>query len=358
MRASLAVKLRIKLEKQQLCLEQVKQTVHYWRIYPRTDRFGCLDNVQLTSCKSESSPAIEQRNIIEVRGVVKTAPILPNQAPPENNKFLKLFVMPNNDGTKKYKKPFNIVITGDSIPAAKGGEFWKVVANVVDGQLIYHSGECIEKEYDPNITYTPPGKEAQDKSGDSIDPNSAEKSKGDAKAIDTNSEPQGISNKSTQEGSEKIVPSSEPSVVTGAAEKTLTAATTANQDNSQPPSSDIIMINGRAPELTVKFSTRPELPETGKKVTLQINSDNGISVRATLNRKTLKKQVDKMDSFDEWVGALSGQMSGIAEDGVIDLEGAGLQVFEKKKKPVESEKQESEKSVTEKKEESVTPSKN
>nr|MDJ0719167.1 hypothetical protein [Prochloraceae cyanobacterium] len=274
---------------------------------------------------------------------------------------IKVKIHPNPEGRRRNKKPFTIVVTGDSIPEAKAGEFWEVVANVVDGQLIYHSGECIEKDYDPNITYIPRRKKAKEQSGESIDPNSAEKAKGDAKAIETDSE---LQSKSTQESSEKSVPSSEPSVVTGAAKKTLTPVATANKDNSQPASSDIIMINGRAPELIVKFSARPELPETGKKVTLQINSDNGISVRATLNRKTLKKQVDKMDSFDEWVGALSGQMSGIAEDGVIELEGAGLQVFEKKKKPVESEKQESDKSsvkdtnVSEKQEESVATGKN
>ena len=167
--------------------------------------------------------------------------------------------------------------------------------------MIYQSGECIEKDYDPNITYIPRRKKAQDKSGDSIDPNLVEKSKGDGLAIDTNSELQSTSNKSTQQSSETLVSESKVTDVAQPEEKTLTPVPTANKDNSQPPSSDIIMIPGRAPELTVKFSTRPELPETGKKVTLQINSDNGLSVRATLNRKTLKKQVDKMDSFDEWL---------------------------------------------------------
>ena len=203
--------------------------------------------------------------------------------------------------------------------------------------MIYQSGECIEKDYDPNITYIPRRKKAKDKSGDSIEPNSAEKAKGDANALDSNSEPQSTSNKPTQQSSETIVSESKSSNVTQTGEKTPPPVATANKDNSQPPTSDIIMINGRAPELTVKFSARPELPETGKKVTLQINSDNGISVRATLNRKTLKKQVDKMDSFEEWVGALSGQMSGIADDGVIELEGAGLQVFEKKNKPKDTD---------------------
>ena len=39
-----------------------------------------------------------------------------------------------------------------------------------------------------------------------------------------------------------------------------------------------------------------------------------------------------MDEFEEWVGALSGKIKSISPDGVVEVEGAGLQVFEKKKK--------------------------
>jgi len=92
------------------------------------------------------------------------------------------------------------------------------------------------------------------------------------------------------------------------------------------------MIEGRIPELSIKFETRPDLPETGKKVTLQVTGENGIAVRASINRKTLKKQVEKMDSFEQWVGVLSGKMQSVADDGVIELEGAGMNVFERKSK--------------------------
>ncbi len=37
-----------------------------------------------------------------------------------------------------------------------------------------------------------------------------------------------------------------------------------------------------------------------------------------------------MDEYSEWVGALSGKIANILSNGVIELEGAGLQVFEKK----------------------------
>ena len=92
------------------------------------------------------------------------------------------------------------------------------------------------------------------------------------------------------------------------------------------------MIQGRTPEISIKFSEKPELPTEGKKVTLEIQGDNNVIVKAEVNRKTLKKQVAKMDEFEDWVGALSGKIAQITTDGVIELEGAGLQVFEKKKK--------------------------
>ena len=92
------------------------------------------------------------------------------------------------------------------------------------------------------------------------------------------------------------------------------------------------MISGRIPELTIKFSDKPELPTEGKKVTIEIRGENNVTVLAEVNRKTLKKQVAKMDDYDDWVGALSGKIKSINADGIVELEGAGLQVFEKKKK--------------------------
>jgi hypothetical protein len=99
--------------------------------------------------------------------------------------------------------------------------------------------------------------------------------------------------------------------------------------------SEIIMINGRQPEITVKFSERPDVPAQGKKVTLQITGENGIVVKAELNRKTLAKQVEKMDNFADWVAALSGKIAKVSPDGVIFLDRAGVNVFEKKPKATE-----------------------
>ena len=101
------------------------------------------------------------------------------------------------------------------------------------------------------------------------------------------------------------------------------------------------MIIGRIPEITIKFTEKPDLPTEGKKVTLEIQSENNVIVKAEVNRKTLKKQVAKMDEYDEWVGALSGKIKSISTDGVIEVESAGVNVFEKKKKEPVSDDQQS-----------------
>ena len=92
------------------------------------------------------------------------------------------------------------------------------------------------------------------------------------------------------------------------------------------------MIQSIITEITIKFSEKPELPTEGKKVMLEIQGENNVTVKAEVNRETLKKQVAKIDEYEEWVGALSGKIKSIWADGVVKLEGAGLQVFEKKKK--------------------------
>ncbi len=59
------------------------------------------------------------------------------------------------------------------------------------------------------------------------------------------------------------------------------------------------MITGRIPEITIKFTERPDLPTEGKKVILEIQGENNVTVKAEVNRKTLKKQVAKMDEYEE-----------------------------------------------------------
>ena len=95
------------------------------------------------------------------------------------------------------------------------------------------------------------------------------------------------------------------------------------------------MINGRIPELTIKFTEKPQnVPEQGKKATIEIKGENGIVVKAEVNRKSLKKVMAKMDTWENWVAALSGKIEGVSADGTVELMDSGLNVFEvQKKKP-------------------------
>ena len=96
------------------------------------------------------------------------------------------------------------------------------------------------------------------------------------------------------------------------------------------------MIQGKTPEITIKFSSLPELPTEGKKVTLEILSENNLKLKAELNRKTLKKQVSKMEEYENWIGAMSGKIKSIAPGGIVELESAGIQIFEVKAKDSEA----------------------
>ena len=96
------------------------------------------------------------------------------------------------------------------------------------------------------------------------------------------------------------------------------------------------MIQGRTPEITIKFNSLPDLPTEGKKVTLEILSENNLKIKAELNRKTLKKQVSKMEEYENWIGAMSGKIKSIAPGGIVELESTGIQVFEVKAKETDA----------------------
>jgi hypothetical protein len=104
------------------------------------------------------------------------------------------------------------------------------------------------------------------------------------------------------------------------------------QQPSQSTPPDLIMIAGKTPEITIKFTTRPDLPDSAKKVMLQVTGENGVVVKAELNRKTLQKQIEKMDSYADWVAVLSGKIAQVTPEGIVELDSAGINVFEKKQK--------------------------
>ena len=101
------------------------------------------------------------------------------------------------------------------------------------------------------------------------------------------------------------------------------------------------MIQGKTPEITIKFSSLPELPTEGKKVTVEILSENNLKIKAELNRKTLKKQVAKMEEYSNWIGAMSGKIKSIAPGGIVELESAGIQIFEVKAKETDAKSERS-----------------
>lgn len=105
------------------------------------------------------------------------------------------------------------------------------------------------------------------------------------------------------------------------------------------------MIEGRIPELTIKFTQKPFLPAQGKKALVEIKTENHVTIKAEVNRKSLRKQVEKMDAFEDWVGALSGKIKKVYANGMIELEGAGVAVYEKKKKEPKPEETAAEEKV-------------
>ena len=67
-------------------------------------------------------------------------------------------------------------------------------------------------------------------------------------------------------------------------------------------------------------------------MTIEVKGENDIAVKAEVNRKSLRKVVEKMDAWENWVAALSGKMQSISADGVVELVDAGINIFEIKQK--------------------------
>jgi len=269
----------------------ISNSLRLWRIYPKTLTNGRLCRVDLLSSKAVDEQSTPQINLITIKGIAV-------QLDKESNRpRMGIMIQRESRGVDNFKPTsFTLVVNGN-IPEYCANQFWAIQATVDRGYLYYHDGECLQLEYDPETAQ----KDLAKTNNNQVNPPKSSKS-------------QTLKESSANESNG------------------TTPTSSSIQTTKESSSGEIIMLSGRIPELTVKFDTRPDCPETGKKVTLQISGENGITVRATLNRKTLKKQVEKMDSLEQWVGALSGKMSKIADDGVIELEGVGLTVFEKKTK--------------------------
>ncbi len=329
-RARLLKPLRKKVANEPELLSKLVAEPYLWKIYPRTDERGCLQYVDIKNYHPLDSLYEPVTNIIEVRGLIKNLEINEESFAPE--KAIGIEVRPNQSGRGGRRlKPFTVVVTGE-VPVLKKPkhQFWECNAQVVAGVLKYQSGYCVSSSYGLGKK-----RKSSSKSSENKEPIETSKKGSDDNHSLVNNQHSSDSNRDTIPKTQ-LSSNNEKSIVTSPSNSEL------NKSQLLSTSSEIIMVSGRIPELSIKFTTRLELPEQGKKVTLQVNGENGIAVRATFNRRTLKKQVDKMDRFPEWVGVLSGAMQGIGEDGVIELSTAGITVFEKKSKKPDAEKQNSE----------------
>lgn len=93
-------------------------------------------------------------------------------------------------------------------------------------------------------------------------------------------------------------------------------------------------------EITIKFSGgMPQAtPAPNKKVEINITDQNGVNFSVILNAKSWRKAEANSQAFAEWVGAISGKL-GQSDNGNFIIEGAGIQLFEKKAKPPKEEKE-------------------
>jgi hypothetical protein len=88
-------------------------------------------------------------------------------------------------------------------------------------------------------------------------------------------------------------------------------------------------------ELTIKINELPK-PRTVENGWQHFNLDcDGRIVSVTVKPKVWKKLIEAQANFPMWVAAISGQMGKTTPDGFV-LDGASVQVFEKKAKVVEA----------------------
>ena len=269
----------------------------YWRLYFRTTKWGKLTNINLIQ------PVINPPLIINVSGETVEEPTDFFQVRGRLEKIFKTAFSvrlernekpPKGKENSKMWRPFWVTIQGNLPDDAIPEQFWEILCTRDGEYLSLFQATLITEEM----------VKAHDQNGvdfrDKLVSNSTEtKTKKENKTVLVSQETPPRSTQSTPEIS--TIP-------------------------------QIIMLNGKQPEITVKFTERPELPEQGKKVTLEITGENGIIVKGELNRKTLAKQVQKIDNFEDWIGAFSGTISEITEEGVVILERGSVQIFERKKK--------------------------
>nr|ADN18138.1 hypothetical protein Cyan7822_6348 [Gloeothece verrucosa PCC 7822] len=321
-------------------LEQISlEKLYAWRIYFRTDREQNLSGLKLVEA-------------IEVKDSSKLEKLLPSYAALDHFRIrarihnvwkgqISLRLERNNvPPGKEYLpqwKPFYITVLGKLEPRVNKGEAIEITARRFGMQLHLVEANPIDETVVESKTDKKRKKsQSNPEKGSKMEFNpeinqSTEFIAEEAQEIEINSSTVASSAVTSTTATETTQASTQ---VTATDSTSVITSTTTAETNSE---TGVIMINGKTPEVTIKFSERPDVPETGKKVTLQVTGDNGIVVRADMNRKTLQKNVEKMDSYEDWIAAMSGKIVKIGPDGTIELEGAGINVFERKMKNKEEE---------------------
>ena len=88
-------------------------------------------------------------------------------------------------------------------------------------------------------------------------------------------------------------------------------------------------------ELTIKISELPEVKTVENGLQYFELDCNGRIFSVTVKPKVWKKLTDAQTNYPMWVAAITGQMGAMTLDGFV-LDGANIQVFEKKPKVVEA----------------------
>ena len=308
-----------------------------WRVWMRTtsDEQGLqffLKSYFRDQDKTPLDPNLLQQDRFSIRGQL----IWWNQKEEDDKRFA-IRIVPNRPKYAPFN-PFYLVIYG-KLSRPRAGAFWEIVATRQGNRLVFQEGREV---------YPPKKKQLQTKTivqTVTTDELHAQVVEAVGKEIGKSTVSRWLSQGKMQERLASYC--GKPPFEVEFAEKSgnknfyhlkRTVKTQKKKpkahspQSTQPPPIPKIMVQGRTPEITVKFTQRIELPAEGKKVSIEVQGENDIRVKAMVNRKTLKKQVAKMDEFEDWVGALSGKIAQIGSDGVIELESAGVQVFEKKKK--------------------------
>ncbi len=106
---------------------------------------------------------------------------------------------------------------------------------------------------------------------------------------------------------------------------------------------DISMTDARA-EITLKFNTIPEVRELPKsRVEFYLKAPNGVVFTVNIKGKAWRKAEASMKEFPSFVAMVGGKLGAPTSSG-FEVEGGGLQVFEKKpKEPKEPKEPKSEK---------------